>query len=177
MKYFGIALLVLATSMLLGKQQAKSYPVHRSTNDAKSLIIRFLHEVYETQDDALTIAHQYISFEDFPDSPSEFSTDKRYAIAAAHITLLREGKGVSSFSPPLNQEELAALRVVPYTSLVNTVGSKLLDFGLGSIESQHLYVVLKDNVAWKYFYVKEDKIYSFDYLLKGEGGRVFLFSY
>ncbi|MGI4871895.1 MAG: hypothetical protein ACRYFX_12055 [Janthinobacterium lividum] len=176
MKSF-IALVMLATSMLLVRQPAKSYSIARNGIGAKSIIIAFLQEVYETQDDASKIARQYIRFEDSPDSPSEFSPDKRYEIAAAHITLLRKGEGVCSFSPPLNKKEIASLWIVPYTSLVRTADNELLDFGLDASHSQGLYVALKNDVAWKYFYVKDDKIYSFDYLLKGEGGPTYLFSY
>ena len=133
--------------------------------------------MYGTQDDALKVAHQYIKLDDSPDLVNELSIDKRYEIAAENITLLREGKGISSFSPPLNKEELAALQVVPYASLVSVAGIKLLDFGLGNIERKNLYVALKGNAIWKYFYVKENRIYSFDYILKGDGGPAYLFSY
>lgn len=177
MKFFRLTLLLLMTGLLSASQHAKGCAIDAGFDDAKSIIIKFLREVYETQDDALKIAHQYIEFKDSPDSPSEFSTDKRYEVAAAHITLLRKGEGVSSFSLPLTKEELAALRIVPYTSLVGTGGNGLLHFGLNESQSQHLYVVLKSNVAWKYFYVEDSKIYSFDYLLKDEGGPAYLFGY
>ena len=177
MKYFCITLLVLATSMFLAKQPAKGYSANRSCTDAESIIIDFLRKVYETQDDALRVAHQYIKLDDSPGLVNELSIDKRYEIAAENIILLREGKGISSFSPPLNKKELDELQVVPYTSLISTGDNKLLEFQLADNQSQNLYVVLKNNFAWKYFYVKNNRIYSFDYILKGQGGPAYLFSY
>jgi len=174
MKTFGITLFLLTAGLLLGSQQAKSRFVPGDFGNSKIIIMKFLREVYETQDDALKIAHQYIGLED---SPNEFSNERRYEVAAANITLMRKGEGVSSFSPPLNKEELSAIRVVSYTSLADMAGNKLLRFGLDDSQIIHLYVVLKDDIVWKYFYVKDDKIYSFDYLLKGEGGPAYLFSY
>ena len=177
MKSFIIILLSSIAGLLSVSQSAKGSSVDKGLDDAKIIIIKFLREVYNTQDDALKIAHQYIEFEDSPDSPSEFSSSKRYEVAAAHITLLREGEAVGFASPPLSKEEIAALQVVPYTSLISTAGNTLLKFRLADNQSQYLYVVLKNNVAWKYFYVKENRIYSFDYLLKGESGPAYLFSY
>lgn len=177
MRTFVITLLLSMIGLLSAGQIIREDSVDKGLDAVKSIVMKFLLEVYDTQNDALKIAHRYVKFEDSPDSPSQVSDSKRYEIAAAHITLLRKGEAVGFASTPLSKEELIALNVVPYTSLVNTADNKLLTFQLTESQSQHLYVVLKNNVAWKYFHVKDNRIYSFEYLLKGEGGPAYLFSY
>ncbi len=177
MKPFALAFILSSSGMLVANFSTTSHAMNSGVHDAKKTIVEFLTEVYDTKNDALQIAHRFIRFEDSPSSPSEFTAANRYEIAAAHITLLRKGEAIGLASPPVSKEELAMLQVMPYATLIGKADIKLVDFGPATSQRQDLYVVLKDKVAWKYFLVKKGKIYSFDYMMKGEGGPAYLFGY
>ncbi len=175
--YF-LALFLLTGQVLTGRQlQLQSLATSNETRDAESTVLSFLRKIYETQDDALKIAHQYIKLRRLPDSTTKSARDKRYEVAAAHITLWRQGGAIGSATSPLTKEEMATLRVVPYGSLVGNASNKLLEFPMPVEQSNNLYVVLKNNLPWNFFYVEKGKIYSFDYMKKGEYGPAYLFSY
>lgn len=143
-----------------------------SKQNVKPLIFSFLKEVYQTGDDATAIANRYIGLSNMP---NEYPSEKRLAIAADHIKMLRKGESLAKGPfENLNKGKLDDLKVVEYQYITK---DKTPRFALDNEGSKNVYALVRGNNILKYFLVKDNKILSFDYIEKGKEGQAYFFSY
>jgi len=139
----------------------------------KVLIIDFLYEVYQTNQDALGIAKKYIALQN---NPNDFSVDARYRGVAEHLTLLRKGQTVGQSTTEASRPIIfnpAKDKVVPYSE----VNKLCLVFSLTKEQEDNTYVLIENGKPLRYFLVQGDKIGSFDYMIKGVNGPAYLLGY
>ena len=140
--------------------------------NVKPLIFSFLKEVYQTSDDATAIANKYIGLSDVP---NEYPSEKRLAIAADHIQMLRKGESLAKgTSDALSKSRLDDLKVIEY-QYVNKDNSPR--FSLDDENVKNVYALTIGDDILEYFVVKNNKILSFDYIKKGKEGQAYFFSY
>ncbi len=127
----------------------------------------FLKAVYQSDFAPVDIAKQYIALST---SANEFSTEKRYEIVSYHIQMLRAGNSMAT--PGASRPIIGRVTVVPYRKLSK---AQVVAFELDAEQLQHIYAAIENGTVIRYFVYKNDKISSFDYLMKGkEGPRYFI---
>jgi hypothetical protein len=170
MSYFQ-KIAVLAGILILGALPSiGKAPIGESP---ESLIKSFLYALYQTNQDALAVAKNYVRLDS---TPNERSVDVRYQAAANHITMLRQGKSVGEsmnsnkpivFIPTVH-------RILPYTQIDSAIR---LAVPLNDDQKSNVFVLVENGKPLRYFFIQDNKISSFDYMMKGSGGPVYFISY
>lgn len=160
-----ISPLLFALVVLLSAFSSAHSQVDDST--ARVRIMAFLKAVYQSDVAPAGIAKQYVALSPLA---NEFSIEKRYELVSYHIQLLREGNSLSNYGA--SRPILDRVSVVPYRNLSK---AQVVGFDLDAKQSQHVYAAIENGTILRYFVYENDKISSFDYLMKGkEGPRYFI---
>ncbi|QOG01889.1 hypothetical protein [Flavobacterium sp. MDT1-60] len=126
--------------------------VAESQNKTNEMVINhFVKAVFFEKNNTKFIADNYIYFE--PINNTKYSTEDRIKILDKHLKKIKKEK--SSLINPAN------FSVVPYNEYkgVKAVFSKTSD---------NIFILISKNNPVMYFSVINDKIFSFDYITKGD---------
>lgn len=160
-----LVLVVLLSATLTTQAQAND-PIARAN------IIAFLKAVYQSNLPVADVAKQYVALST---AANEFSTEKRYELIGHHIQMLREGNSMST--PGARKPTVERVTVVPYHKLSKAQKAQAVAFEADAEQLQHIYAAIENGAVIRYFVYQNDKISSFDYLMKGSGGPRYFIGY
>lgn len=144
-----------------------------SGNTPQVLIQNFLYALYQTDQDPLAIAKQYIALQG---APNEFSPDIRYQGVAEHLAMLRQGQVVgrsTNYSNNIILYNSKVNKIVPYKE----ANPPRLNASLTKEQEANMYVLTENGKPLRYFLIHDNKIISFDYMVKGTDGPVYFLGY
>lgn len=126
-------------------------------------------DIYFSNKPTNDIAKNYIKLSN---SYNSLSNEKRYDIVSSHIQMLRDGKslGISTIDVPI----LENVSIIPYNDLDK---SQAIIFEGNTDQLIHIYASLEKNKITHYFFYKDGKILSFDYIKKGINGPNYFIEY
>lgn len=139
----------------------------------QNLVRNFLYALYQTNQDPLVIAKQYIALQD---APNEFSLDIRYQGVAEHLAMLRQGQAVGQSTANPNKPILFNPKVDEIISY-KAINAPHLTVSLTKEQEENTYVLTENGKPVRYFLICNNKIASFDYMVKGKDGPAYFLGY
>jgi uncharacterized protein (DUF342 family) len=142
-KYFLLIIILLKVPTVVGQNKM----------DKTFVVNEFVNAVFLKKNTASFIADNYLCFQEV--NNANYSLDDRIKILKKHLKKIKKEKS--------SLLDLTDFYVVRYNDYKNSkvIFSKM---------PEDVYVLVSKNSSVMYFYLTDDKIFSFDYIIKGDEG-------